>query len=70
MKDLSTIPKEFHVLFTSDWNKGEESTMTSNERMYMGELYLQYNKWSIQQAINPKSKEEPNTEIVLGFVKD
>jgi hypothetical protein len=70
MKDLTNIPEEFHILFTSDWNQGNESTMTSNERMYMGELYLQYNKWSIQQAINPKPKDEPNTEIISGFVKD
>jgi hypothetical protein len=70
MKDLTNIPEEFHILFTSDWNQGNESTMTATQRMYMGELYLQYNKWSIQQAINPKPKDEPNTEIISGFVKD
>ena len=68
MKDLTNIPEEFHILFTSDWNIGNESKMSSTERMYMGELYLKYNRWSIQQAINPKPKDEPFKEII-GFEK-
>jgi uncharacterized protein YecA (UPF0149 family) len=68
MKDLSTIPEEFHILFTSDWNKGNESKMSSTQRMYMGELYLNYNKWSIQQSIKPVVKQKEET--ITGFPKD
>jgi uncharacterized protein YecA (UPF0149 family) len=68
MKDLTNIPEEFHILFTSDWNKGNECKMSSTQRMYMGELYLKYNKWSIQEAMKPVSKQ--TDEIITGFVKD
>jgi hypothetical protein len=68
MKDLTNIPEEFHILFTSDWNKGNESKMSLTERMYMGELYLNYNKWSIQQSIKPVVKQKEET--ITGFPKD
>ena len=68
MKDLTNIPEEFHILFTSDWNKGNESKMSSTERSELGNLYLKYNKWSIQQSINPVVKQKE--EIITGFVKD
>jgi uncharacterized protein YecA (UPF0149 family) len=68
MKDLTNIPEEFHILFTSDWNKGNESKMSSTQRMYMGELYLNYNKWSIQQSIKPVVKQKEET--ITGFPKD
>jgi hypothetical protein len=69
-KDLEKIPEKFHVLFTSDWNKGNESTMNSVQRGLMSELYLEYNRWSIQQVINPKPKDDEYTQIISGFVKD
>jgi hypothetical protein len=68
MKDLTNIPEEFHILFTSDWNKGNECKMSSTQRMYMGELYLNYNKWSIQQSIKPVVKQKEET--ITGFPKD
>jgi hypothetical protein len=68
MKDLTNIPEEFHILFTSDWNKGNECKMFSTQRMYMGELYLNYNKWSIQQSIKPVVKQKEET--ITGFPKD
>jgi uncharacterized protein YecA (UPF0149 family) len=68
MKDLTNIPEEFHILFTSDWNKGNESKMSSTQRMYMSELYLNYNKWSIQQSIKPVVKQKEET--ITGFPKD
>lgn len=67
MKDLTKIPERFHILFNSDWNKGDESEMTSLQRTEMHDLYLEYNRWSIQQAIKPIIKEEP---VNIGFVKD
>lgn len=70
MKDLSNIPEEFHILFTSDWNKGTESKMTSLQRAEIGELYLKYNKYVIQQSLRPIPKENQNDEVITGFVKD
>jgi len=68
MKDLTKIPERFHILFTTDWNKGNESEMNSVQRGELSCLYLEYNRWSIQQAINPKPKDEPFKEII-GFEK-
>jgi len=49
MKDLTNIPEKYHVLFTTDWNMGSDSTMTSIQRTQMNQLYLEYNNWSIQK---------------------
>ena len=68
MKDLSNIPERFHILFTSDWNKGNESKMNSLQRAELSNLYLEYNRWNIQQAIKPIVN-YVETENV-GFVKD
>lgn len=65
MKDLSTIPEKFHILFNSDWNKGVESEMTSMNKSELNELYLEYNKWNIQQSLKPVVKEE----VIIGFEK-
>lgn len=65
MKDLTKVPERFHVLFQSDWNKGNESNMTSMNRTELNELYLEYNKWNIQQALKPVQKEE----TIIGFEK-
>lgn len=66
MKNLDTIPERFHVLFTTDWNKGNESEMNSTQRGVMSELYLEYNRWNIQEAIRKSKPEEPET--IVGFV--
>lgn len=66
MKDLSTIPERFHILFNSDWNKADNSTINSINRSEMNNLYLEYNRWNIQQAISPKIEKE---EIIVGFEK-
>jgi hypothetical protein len=66
MRDLTNIPERFHVLFTTDWNKGNESKMNSIQRGQMGDLYLEYNRWEIQQSIRNKKPDEPET--MVGFV--
>jgi hypothetical protein len=69
MRDLTNIPDRFHILFTSDWNKGNESKMSSTMKSEMNNLYLEYNRWNIQQAIQPKTTQDnPNNPV--GFVKD
>lgn len=66
MRDLSNIPERFHVLFTTDWNKGNESEMNSIQRGHMSELYLEYNRWVIKDAIRKTKPDEPET--MVGFV--
>jgi hypothetical protein len=68
MKDLTNVPERFHILFNSDWNKAEESEMSSTNKSQMNELFLEYNRWSIQKAI--RSSIEEKEEIIQGFTKD
>ena len=48
-KNLENIPTKYHSVFTTDWNKGEESTMTAMEKCLMNELYLDYMRWDTFQ---------------------
>lgn len=67
MKDLKDIPERFYVLFTdTTWNKGNESELTSLQRTDMNQLYLEYNSWSIQQALKKPVQESAS----VGFIKD
>lgn len=68
MKDLTNIPERFHILFNSDWNKGNESEMISTNRSDINNLYLEYNRWVIQRALTSKIVQEE--EVIMGFVKD
>lgn len=68
MKDLTNIPERFHTLFTTDWNNGNESVMKSLQRVEMNELYLQYNKWEIQDRLIKKIEDGEKT--IVGFTKD
>jgi hypothetical protein len=68
MKDLTNIPEKFHILFNSDWNEGDKSKMTSTNRSDINNLYLEYNKWVIQQTLS--SKIEKEEEVIMGFIKD
>ena len=64
-KDLNEIPEKFHILFTTDWNTGNDSTLSPMTRVDMNQLQLEYNKWSIQQAIE-KSRPKKEEEIFIG----
>lgn len=66
MKDLINIPERFHILFTTDWNKGNESEMKSIQRGDMNDLYLEYNRWLIREAVRKSQPNEP--ENMVGFV--
>lgn len=66
MKDLTNIPERFHVLFTTDWNKGNESEMKSVQRGDMNDLFLEYNRWAIREAVRKAQPDDP--EIMIGFV--
>jgi hypothetical protein len=66
--DLNTIPKKFHCLFTdSTWNHGNDSEVSSLQRSDFNSLMLEYNKWSIQQAIQ---KKKPMDEPIQGGFDD
>lgn len=67
-QDINEIPEKFHILFNSDWNIGEDSTMRIYDRMECNNLFLEYNKWRIQQAIKKSIPTED--DVILGFVKD
>jgi hypothetical protein len=40
--NLDFVPKEYHCLFTTDWNWGKHSTMEMSKRMTMHQLFLEY----------------------------
>jgi hypothetical protein len=67
MKDLTNIPKRFHVLFTTDWNNGNENEMNSIQRGTMSVLFLEYNKWDVQRMID--SKRPIEEDLNIGFEK-
>lgn len=67
--DLNEIPEKYHILFTSTWKDGNESTMSAMERADLNQLYLEYNKWQIQIAIN-KSSSTNEENKPIGFIKD
>jgi hypothetical protein len=43
--------------------------MGALQRSNINQLYLEYNKWSIEQIINPPSTNNEE-EVVKGFIKD
>jgi hypothetical protein len=66
MKNLENIPERFHILFESDYNAGIDSKMKSLQRGALNDLFLEYNKWNIQQAID---KLKPiKEEVIRGFI--
>ena len=67
MKDLTMIPERFHVLFQTDWLKGNESKMSAIKRSEMNNLYLEYNRWEINQRLNKIIEEEEKPFV--GFPK-
>jgi hypothetical protein len=69
MIDLTTIPERFHILFSSDWNKGNDSSMNSVQRGLMNELFLEYHHWDVKQQIM-KNDINDNEHPFQGFVKD
>lgn len=41
--DLSRIQSKYHVLFTTDWNWGRYSNMNLSDRVYLNDLWREYN---------------------------
>lgn len=52
MKDLTNIPERFHLLFLNEeWKLGAESKLSSTEKIYYSQLFLEYHRWSIREKI-------------------
>lgn len=66
--DLNTIPKEYQVLFTTDWNWGRYSSMPMSQRMIYQNLFLQYQHDDTRAII--ELKKPIKEETLLGFPKD
>jgi len=65
--DLTSIPEHFRALFTTDWNWGNHSTMKVEDRMFLQEIWNDYNRWDIQRMID--SKKIKFEDIIVGFEK-
>ena len=66
MKDLTNIPERYHCLFLTDWRNGDKCEMNILQRNEMSLLYLEYNKWDVQQMIDSKDIVE---DTIVGFEK-
>jgi hypothetical protein len=66
--DLSVIPKQYHGLFTTDWNWGKYSKMPMTERMNYHEINQEYHRTDVQSKLF--NKQIKPTEVILGFPKD
>lgn len=65
--DLTSIPEHFRALFTTDWNWGRHSTMKVEDRIFLQEIWNDYNRWGIQQMIDSKDIVEDIS--IVGFEK-
>jgi len=57
--DLSLIPEHFRALFRTDWNWGRHSTMEVENRMFLEELFHDYNRWDIKRMKEANKVIEP-----------
>jgi hypothetical protein len=68
MRDIKNIPDRFRVLFSDvSWNKGNESELSSLQRSDMNQLYLEYNKWSVENDIE-LNKPVIESNVSMGFI--
>jgi hypothetical protein len=66
--DLTTIPSEYHLLFTTDWNWGRHSTMPMDQRMILQQMYLDFMSEEVKNKIYNRNKKQESP--VVGFPKD
>jgi hypothetical protein len=55
--------EEYDLVFNTDWNKGNESTLPSLQRAMIHDLFLKY-----LRHYTKRIDEEENNSIVQGFV--
>ncbi len=63
---INEIPERYQILFLSDWNQGEQSEMKSIERSHLNVLWLEYNKWDLQQKRKIEITSILTPEIIEG----
>lgn len=49
--DLTTIPYQYRILFTTDWNWGSHSKMPMDQRRIFHEMFLEYHHNDLQASI-------------------
>jgi hypothetical protein len=72
MIDLELTPTKYHILFDvdNDWNKGNDSSMSSLERAGFHQLYLEYNRWEMRYKLKLKVSDEQPDIFTGGFAED
>ncbi len=72
MIDLELTPTKYHILFdeTYDWNKGNDSSMSSLERAGFHQLYLEYNRWEMKFRLKLDGSNEQTDIFTGGFTED
>ena len=72
MKNLELTPTKYHILFdvNNDWNKGNDSKMSSLERAGLHQLYLEYNQWEIKSNLKLNGSNEEIEVFKGGFTED
>lgn len=60
------IPEQFREVFETDWNKGNDSKLSAMERCRIHAIYLEYNKWTMEQEI--MEIRPLKTNLAMGFV--
>ena len=72
MINLEIIPTKYHTLFdvNNDWNKGNDSKMSSLERARLHQLYLEYNQWEMKYNLKLKCSNEEQEVFKGGFTED
>lgn len=72
---MKEVPQRFNELFSSDWNTGENSKLSSLERGRLHELYLEYLHWDMGNKVKelPESVEggftDFNEDEIQGFIQ-
>ena len=72
MIDLELTPTKYHILFDvdNDWNKGNDSSMSSLERARFHQLYLEYNRWEMRFRLKLDGSNEQPDIFRVGFTED
>lgn len=68
--DLTTIPVEYHSLFTTDWNWGRYSTMPAKRKTILHQLFLEYQHNDVQASILMNKTNTQAEVLEGGFSKE
>lgn len=72
---MREIPEKYSPIFTTDWNTGNNSKLSSLERADIHILFLDYLKWDMKNKILEKDLKgeggfsDFNEEEIQGFIQ-